>query len=91
MKNITEYNHLIEKELAKYKKVSDKIIEKFEHKFNKGCVVATHHFSNASPELIGLVRSEFEEAGFRPELIGNKPDGNVTLRVSLLRSAGIVA
>lgn len=91
MKKITEYNHLIEKELAKFRKVSDKIVEKFEGKFNKGCVVATHHFNNASPELIGLVKSEFEKAGFRPELIGNKPDGHITLRVSLLRSSKIVA
>jgi len=91
MKNIAEYNHLIEKEMEKFRKDSEKILQKFEQKFNKGSIVATHHFSNASPELIGLVKSELEQAGFRPELIGNKPDGHITLRVSLLKSAGIVA
>lgn len=91
MKNIAEYNELIEKEIAKYKKDSGKILSKFEKKFNKGNVVATHHFNNASPELVGIVRTELEEAGFKPELIGNKPDGHVLLRVSLLKSARKVA
>ncbi|MUP36309.1 hypothetical protein [Labilibaculum euxinus] len=91
MKKITEYNHLIEKEMTKYKQDTRKIIDEFENKFNKGSIVATHHFNNASPELIGLVKSELEEAGFRPELIGNKPDGHVALRVSLLRSSEIAA
>lgn len=91
MKKITEYNHLVEKELAKYRKASDKILKKFEQKFNKGIVVVTHHFNNASPELIGLVKSQFEEAGFRPEFIGNRPGGHIALRVSLLRSATNVA
>ncbi len=68
-----------------------RIDEKFEHKFNQGCVVVTHHFNNASPELIGLVKLELEESGSRPEFIGNQPDGLVNLRVSLLRSVGIVA
>ena len=91
MKNISEYNHLIEKEMEKYKRDAGKILQKFENKFNKGSVVATHHFNNASPELIGMVKTELEEAGFKPELIGNKPDGHVALRVSLLKSAEIVA
>ncbi|WP_372751692.1 hypothetical protein [Labilibaculum sp.] len=91
MKNISEYNHLIEKELAIYKLDSGKILEKFERKFNKGSLVAIHHFNNASPELIGMVRTELEEAGFKPELIGNKPGGHITLRVSLLKSTSRVA
>ncbi len=52
MKNITEYYDLIEKEISIYKKNSDKILAKIEKKFNKGDVVATHHFNNSSPELV---------------------------------------
>ncbi|PCH67235.1 MAG: hypothetical protein COC06_11575 [Bacteroidales bacterium] len=91
MKNITEYNYLIEQELDRYKNETSKILEEIEHKFNKGCVVVTHHFNNADSDLISLVKSELEEAGFKPEFTGNKPGGHITLRVSLLRSAGIVA
>lgn len=91
MKNISEYSHLIEKELAKCKQDSARILEKFEHKFNKGSLVVMHHFNNVSPELIGMVRTELLEAGYKPELIGNKPDGHITLRVSLLKSTGKVA
>jgi hypothetical protein len=91
MKNISEYSQIIEKELAKYKQDSSRILEKFEHKFNKGSLVAMHHFNNASPELIGMVRTELEDAGYKPELIGNKPDGHITLRVSLLKSTNRVA
>lgn len=90
MKNIAEYNHLIEKEMEKYRKESGKIMQKFEKKFNKGNVVVTHHFNNANPELISLVKNELEEAGFVPEFIGNKAN-HIMLRVSLLKSAGKVA
>lgn len=86
MKNITEYNHLIEKEMEKYMQNTQKILGELESQFNKGSIVAIHHFINASPELIALVKSELEKAGFRPELLGNKP-GHVVLRVSLLRSS----
>ena len=91
MKNASEYNHLIEKELAKIKKESDKILNKFEKMFSKGNMVATHHFTNVSPEMIRFVKSDLEKAGFIPEFIGNKPEGHIVLRVSLLKSSGIVA
>ena len=91
MKNISEYNHLIEKEMEKFRKESGKILKKFETIFNKGNMVATHHFSNANPEMIRLIKSELENAGFAPEFIGNRPEGHIVLRVSLLKSAGYVA
>ncbi|MBI9057904.1 MAG: hypothetical protein JEZ01_09020 [Labilibaculum sp.] len=91
MKKRLQFSQFIENKVLKFKKKSGKILEKFQKKFNKGNVVATHHFNNASPELVGIVRSELEEAGFRPELIGNKPDGHILLRVSLLKSVRKVA
>lgn len=87
MKKRLQFNQFIENKVLKFKKKSGKILAKFEKKFNKGSVVATHHFNNASPELVGIVRTELEDAGFTPELIGNKPDGHILLRVSLLKSA----
>lgn len=91
MKNISEYNHLIEKEMEKYRKESGKILKKFETIFNKGNMVATHHFSNVNPDMIRLIKSDLEKAGLVPEFIGNRPEGHIVLRVSLLRSAGYVA
>ncbi|WP_421920387.1 hypothetical protein [Marinifilum sp.] len=91
MKNISEYNHLIEKEMEKFKKESARILKKFEAIFNKGNMVATHHFTNANPDMIRLVKKELEKAGFVPEFTGNRPEGHIVLRVSLLKSAGYVA
>ncbi|MGQ1910411.1 hypothetical protein ACT3CE_11535 [Marinifilum sp. RC60d5] len=91
MKNIIEYSDLIEKEMAKYKKEAGKVIKKIEKRFNKGNMVATHHFKNANPELIRMMKSELENAGYSPEFIGNTPTGHIALRVSLLRSSVIVA
>ena len=49
MKKRLQFNQFIENKVLKFKKKSGKILEKFEKKFNKGNVVATHHFNNASP------------------------------------------
>ncbi|MPQ47416.1 hypothetical protein GCQ56_10410 [Marinifilum sp. N1E240] len=91
MKNIEKYNHLIEKEIAKYKRESEKVLTKFEKSFSKGKVVATHHFENVASELIRLVKTDLENAGYHPEFIGNRPGGHILLRVSLLKSSGKVA
>ena len=68
MKNITEYNHLIEKEMTKYKQDTRKIIDEFENKFNKGSIVATHHFNNASPELIGPSKVRAGRSGIQTRI-----------------------
>ncbi|RKD96993.1 hypothetical protein [Marinifilum flexuosum] len=91
MENIEKYNHLIEKEIEKYKKESNKVLTKFEKSFSKGKMVVTHHFENVATELIRLVKTDFENAGYYPEFIGNRPGGHIVLRVSLLKSSGKVA
>lgn len=87
MKNIAEYTQVVEKEIEQNKLEARKVLDKFEKKFNKGSLVVTHHFSQVSPDLIKLVKSELELAGFKPEFIGNKPNGHILLRVSLIKSA----
>ncbi|MDE5421668.1 hypothetical protein L3073_05575 [Ancylomarina sp. DW003] len=87
MKNVAAYSQIIEKEIEQNKIEARKILEKFEKKFNKGSLVVAHHFNHVSSELIRLVKSELELAGFKPEFIGNKPNGHIVLRVSLIQSA----
>jgi len=87
MKNIAEYNHIVKKEIEQNRLEARKILDKFEEKFNKGSIVVAHHFNHVSSELIRLVKSELEHAGFKPEFIGNKPNGHIVLRVSLIQSA----
>ena len=87
MKNVAEYSHIVEKEIEQHKIEARKILDKLEKKFNKGSLVVTHHFSQVSSELIKLVKSELELAGFKPEFIGNKPNGHILLRVNLIQSA----
>jgi len=87
MKNIAEYTQVVEKEIEQNKLAARKVLDKFEKKFNKGSLVVTHHFNQVSPDLIKLVQSELELAGFKPEFIGNKPNGHILLRVSLIKSA----
>ncbi|MRT92776.1 hypothetical protein [Ancylomarina sp. 16SWW S1-10-2] len=86
MKNLTSYSHIVEKEIEQYKIESGKILDKFEDKFNKGSLVVAHHFNNVSSELIRIVKSELETAGFKPEFVGNRPNGHIVLRVSLIQS-----
>ena len=86
MKNLTSYSHIVEKEIEQYKIESSKILDKFEDKFNKGSLVVAHHFNNVSSELIRIVKSELETAGFKPEFVGNRPNGHIVLRVSLIQS-----
>ena len=49
--------------------------------------MVAHHFNHVSSELIRMVKSELETAGFKPEFVGNKPNGHIVLRVSLIQSA----
>lgn len=49
MKKRLQFNQFIENKVLKFKKKSGKILAKFEKKFNKGSVVAIHHFNNAIP------------------------------------------
>jgi len=87
MKNVAEYSDIVEKEMEQHKIEARKVLDKFEKKFNKGSLEVTHHFSRVNSELIKLVKSELELAGFKPEFIGNKPNGHILLRVSLIKSA----
>ena len=87
MKNLTKYSQIIEKEIEQYKIESHKILDKFEDKFNKGSLVVAHHFNNVNSELIKMVKSELETAGFKPEFVGSRPNGHIVLRVSLIQSA----
>ncbi len=87
MKNVSAYSHIVEKEIQQHKIEARKILDKFEKKFNKGSLIAAHHFNQASSELIKIVKYELERAGFKPEFIGNKPNGHIVLRVSLIQSA----
>jgi len=87
MKNVAEYSHIVEKEIEQHKIEARKILDKFEKKFNKGSLVVAHHFNHVSSELIRLVKSELEVAGFKHEFVGNKPNGYIVLRVSLIESA----
>ena len=87
MKNVAEYSDIIEKELEQHKIEARKILDKFEDKFNKGSLVVAHHFNQVSSELIRVVKSELETAGFKPEFVGNKPNGHIVLRVSLIQYA----
>tara|TARA_R110001583_G_scaffold165427_2_gene318128 strand:+ start:12783 stop:13058 length:276 start_codon:yes stop_codon:yes gene_type:complete len=87
MKNLTAYSHIVEKEIQQNKIETRKILDKFENKFNKGSLVVAHHFNHVSSELIRMVKSELETAGFKPEFVGNKPNGHIVLRVSLIQSA----
>ncbi len=87
MKNLASYSHIVEKEIQLNKIESRKILDKIENKFNKGSLVVAHHFNQVSSELIRMVKFELETAGFKPEFIGNKPNGHIVLRVSLIQSA----
>jgi len=86
MKNSAEYNHIVTKEIEQNKIEARKILDKLENKFDAGNLVVAHHFKNASSDLVKLVKSELEFAGFKPELTGDKPNGHIVLRVSLLES-----
>ncbi|MGZ2371601.1 hypothetical protein ACXR6G_17610 [Ancylomarina sp. YFZ004] len=90
MKNVTAYSHIVEKEIQQHKIEVSKILDKFEQKFNKGNLVVAHHFNHVSSELIRLVKSELEVAGFKPEFIGNRPNGHIVLRVSLIQSSKMI-
>ncbi|MCZ4694910.1 hypothetical protein DWB61_07905 [Ancylomarina euxinus] len=87
MKNVSAYSHIVEKEIQQHKIEARKILDKFEQKFNKGSLVVAHHFNQVSSDLIRLVKHELEAAGFKPEFIGNRPNGHIVLRVSLIQSA----
>ena len=87
MKNLADYSHIVEKEIQQNKIQTRKILDKFEDEFNKGSLVVAHHFNQVSSELIRMVKAEFESAGFKPEFVGNKPNGHIVLRVSLIQSA----
>lgn len=87
MKNLKAYSHIVEKEIQRNKILTREILDKFESKFNKGSLVVAHHFNQVSSELIRMVKYELEQAGFKPEFIGNKPNGHIVLRVSLIQSS----
>ena len=87
MKNSEEYNHIVLKKIEQNKIEARKILDKLENKFDSGSIVVAHHFNHVSSDLIKMVKSELELAGFKPEFIGNKPNGHIVLRVSLIKSA----
>ena len=87
MKNLKAYSHIVEQEIQQNKIITSKILEKFEDKFNKGSLEVAHHFNHVSSQLIRMVKAELEKAGFKPEFVGNRPNGHIVLRVSLIQSA----
>ena len=87
MKNSAEYNHIVKNEIEQNKIEARKILDKLENKFDAGSIVVAHHFNHVSSDLIKTVKSELELAGFKPEFVGNKPNGHIVMRVSLIKSA----
>lgn len=90
MKNVAAYSHIVEKEIQLHKIEVSKILNTIEQKFNKGNLVVAYHFNQVSSDLIRLVKSELEVAGFKPEFIGNRPNGRIVLRVSLIQSSNMI-